>query len=190
MRSLFLFSTKIQYFLGELPVIGLLVASILKNEDSKSALKLYPLIIGSAAAAIFIALYFFRAVIISYSEVKHVGFFSPRERAMINEGKTLIITEMKRGKLKVVLFGNNGQPPIYPDPDAKSIEPVDIHLFDGRVLGRTATIKRILRFFSLNNDEITALLDNEDEISLDFLTASASVCDDKREIRLHFTKTV
>lgn len=190
MKSLFLFSTKVQYFLGEIPVIALLIVSILKNEDSENALKLYPLIIASAAAAIFIALYFFRAVKISYSEIRHVGLYSQREKALINAKKTLIITEMKRGRLKIVLFGNNGLPPIYSDPEAEEVLPVDIHLFDGTVLGRGGTIKRILRFFSLSECESKALLSGEGEISLDFLTAKSSVLDDSREISIHFTKTV
>lgn len=176
--------------MGEIPVVGLLIASILKNEDSHSALKLYPLIIGSAAAAIFIALYFFRAVTVSYTEIKHIGLFSRREKAMINEKKTLIITEMKRGRLKIVLFGNNGLPPIYADPEAEESLPVDIHLFDGTVLGRGRAIKRILRFFSLSDTEAEELLSRESEISLDFLTATSSFGEDGREIRLYFTKTV
>lgn len=189
MKSLFLFSTKVQYFLGEIPVIGLLIVSILKNQDSKTALKLYPLIIGSAAAAIFIALYFFRAVTVSYSEIKHIGLFSKREKAMINAGKTLIITEMKRGKLKIVLFGNNGLPPIYSDPD-EEVKPVDIHLFDGKVLGKRYTVKRILRFFSLENSEAEALINGDTEITLDFLKATSTTVDTGREISLYFTKTV
>ena len=190
MRSLFLFSTKVQYFLGEIPVIGLLILSLLKNSDSESPLKLYPLIIGSAAAAIFIALYFFRAVTISYSEIKHIGLFSRREKAMINAGKTLIITEMKHGKLKVVLFGNNGLPPIYSDPDAEDVKPVDINLFDGKVLGRSFTVKRILRFFSLEGSEAEALLGGDCEISLDFLKATSTTVDTGRKICLYFTKTI
>ena len=190
MKSLFLFSTKVQYFLGEIPVIGLLIASILKNEDSKTALKLYPLIIGSAAAAIFIALYFFRAVTISYSEIKHIGLFSRREKAMINAGKTLIINEMKRGKIKVVLFGNNGLPPIYSDPETEEVKPVDIHLFDGKVLGKSYTAKRILRFFSLSPDEAEALWNTDTEITLDFLKATSTTSETGREISLYFTKTV
>ena len=190
MKSLFLFSTKVQYFLGEIPVIALLIASIVKNEDSNTALKLYPLIIGSAAAAIFIALYFFRAVTLSYSEIKHVGLFSRREKAMINAGKTLIITEKRHGKLNVVLFGNNGLPPIYSDPDADEIKPVDIHLFDGRVLGRDHTLKRILRFFSLEREDIETLLGGDGEITLDFLKATSSTVETGREISLNFTKTI
>ena len=191
MRSLILFSTKLWYFLAEIPLIFLFVLAIMKNGGSSHPLKLIPLIIITGAGIIFVFLYYARGIIISYSEVRHIGLFSERDKAMINEGKTLILTLRKRGNMRVVLFGNNGEAPLFPNnEEGEEDKPVDFNLFKGLALGRAATLKRILRFFDINEEDRESLIRESCTAENEFVKVESTEVDGRREIRILFTATV
>ncbi len=189
MKSVFLFSTKMRFFISEIPLIAIYVLAVIFNGHATNAMKLYPLQIGMLILIAFIALYFFRGIKISYAEIAHVGRFSERYKAIINKDKTLILTLKKGGKMKVVLYGNNGMPPLYSNEE--SYEPVDIELFTGYTLGKEGTLKRVLRFFGLDEADATELIENGSTKVTELAEFSATTLEDGRtEVRILFTKTV
>ena len=65
MKGIAFFSSRLWVYLTELPVILLLVVAVRNNDAADNVGKLYPLIILLGAVIVFIAIYFFRGVIIS-----------------------------------------------------------------------------------------------------------------------------
>ena len=81
-------------------------------------------------------------------EVRDVGLFSNRDRAILNKDKTLIITLMRRGRMKVEVFGNDGAIAGYDWLKAEEGKPNDIYLYRGKAGGRIKKAEKTLRFFS------------------------------------------
>ena len=189
-KRLFLPSNFLRPFLVATPQAALLAGAIIMNDTVDTLLKLYPLIIVCILGIIFTFIYFFKAIIISKDEIKYIGPFSSRDRAVINEGKTLIITEKPREKLAVDLFGNDG---VNASLDWLKNETAvrDVYLFKGKVLGGAFSTKRILHFFGLRGSDATSLLVSDNfTLDLDDYTVTAKAEEDCREIRIRFKKTL
>ena len=173
-----------------LPLAFLLVVSIRMNPEVDTPGRLYPLMIFSAAAIIFTFVFYFRPVILSRDEIKSIGPFSSRDKAVINKGKTLILTERDRGMLSIDLYGNDGT---NADLDWLKGEDTahDTYLFKSKVLGGISTMKSILLFFG--SDERSAddiLAADSKEIELYGMIVTATTADEKKEIRIKFTETL
>ena len=189
-KSLFLPSNFLRPFLVATPQAALLAGAIIMNGTVDTLLKLYPLIIVCILGIIFTFIYFFKAIIISKDEIKYIGPFSSRDRAVINKGKTLIITVKPKGKLAIELFGNDG---VNASLDWLKSEATvrDVYLFRGKALGGVSTLKSVLAFFGLSSSDATALLESESlALDLDDYTVTAKAEEDCREIRIRFKKTL
>ncbi len=149
-------------YLTEIPLIGLLIAAIAFNDNAGGAVKLYPLIVAVSAAIIFIIVFLFRMVVISTEEIRAVGLYSSRDKAIINKGKTLILTLRESGRLIVTLFGNDGERPALDWTSKEDYVPIDINLFKEKVEGKYRSVRRVLRYFGLPKEDIC------DVIALDF----------------------
>ena len=189
MKSIFLFSTKIRFFISEIPLVALYIIAVLYNPGAKGALKLYPLQIGLLALMAFIAIYFFRAITVSYSEIKHIGRFSPRYKAIINKGKTLILKLKPHGKMDVILFGNNGEPPLYSN-DEDGCDPIDIDLFTGHTLGGERTLGRILTYFGASASDIQSLIGSDFSAELENVRMTSKRHEEHHEVHIFFKRTV
>ncbi len=189
MKSITLFCTKMRFFLVEIPIIYLLTVAIINNNLSGLLLKLYPLIAFCMGAIIFIAVYFFRAIRISFSEIRDIGRFSDREVAVINAGKTLILKMKNRSTVNVELFGNNGQPPLYSMENADFV-PMDINLFRGRIIGGERSIKKILKFFGTSAAEAQELIASECSFEYENVNISSHNTEEGSEIRIFMKNTI
>jgi hypothetical protein len=142
-------------------------------------------------AIVFILLYLIRVVVISYDEVKIVGLFSSKDRAIINKDKTLIISQRRGRRLKVILFGNDGTRPALDWAQGDDFVPVDINLFKEIGYGGLGTIRRILRYFEVDENSVERLVSEERcEVCLDNLKISKTTVDGKFEYRILFLKTL
>ncbi|MBQ8689394.1 MAG: hypothetical protein IJ515_03415 [Clostridia bacterium] len=198
MKKKYLFCTNAWFYLSELPLAFLLVVACRFNSTVDTLMGLIPLIVVLSAAMIFIFLYFFRMVVISYEEIKMLGLFSSRDKAIINKDKTLILTIRPGADLKIELFGNNGTPSLL--SGLKDDPPMDIYLFRGKVIGRKRAAKSILRFFKMSEEDIVAavgdfVMDKSDTPNVFFrdcelFTVTSEKIDDNREIRIKFKETI
>lgn len=186
-----LFCTKARMFLSEVPVIFMLCLAIFLNDKADSLVKLYPLIVVLSLFAIFIFIYFFRLIIITEEGVRTVGVFSSRDSAILNEGKTLILTKKTHGRLSVAVFGNDGTPPALDWAQNEEHELFDIFLYRERAIGGNGAIRRVLTYFGVSKEEA------DDALSLDVyekefeaFNLSAEKKEDIREIKIKFTKTL
>ena len=188
-KSLFLPSNFLRPFLVSLPMAALLCGAIIMNDTVDTLLGLYPLIVACILGIIFTFVYFFKAVIITKDEIKYVGPFSSRDSAIINEGKTLIITELPHGRLAVSIYGNDG---VNASLDWLKSETAvrDVYLFKGKAIGGALAIKSVLRFFSVCDEDLSLLISEEVTLERDDYTLSSANTENGREIRIKFKKTI
>ena len=190
MKKTYLFCTKPWFYLCEIPPIILLIVSILYNNDSEGLVKLFPLIIFSCAAIIFIFLYFFRLIIISFEEIKCVGTFSSKDSAIINKGKALIFTLKGRNKMTVRLYGNSGTPG-FDWAKGEDYQPLDIDLFREKAIGNLRSVKRILSYFEVPDKDINLFV-SEKEYKKEFenYTVTKATEENTVTVTIKFTNTI
>lgn len=206
MKGVAFFSSRLWIYLTELPVILLLVISVRHNSAAENFGKLYPLIILLSLLIVFIAIYFFRGVIISNDEIKCVGVFSSKDSAIIKKDRTLVITTMNKKRIKLELFGDGGDDPAY--EWLRDDLPSEINLFRAKAYGSTSSVKRVLFYFDVPEDDIEAATKNTQRIdaqkafetpdskklvfTADYKDINLSVLmgDDCREYRILFKETI
>ena len=190
MKKLFFISTKLGIYWIEIPPIILLIPTIIYNNAVDTVFKLYPLMCALSALIVFFALYFFKAVSISYEEIRSIALFSSRDKATIKEDRSLVITLLKKKRIKVELFGKND------DGEQayawlRNEEPSEINLFRAKINGGARQVKKILRYFKTDEDKIDEIITNEGALfSSDEIDVSSGLKDGFREIKIYFKKTV
>ena len=188
MKFIFLFCTKFRVYLIELPLIVLLVLSIVFNERTDSFVKLYPLIIALSLGIVFIALYFFRGIMIKYDEIRDVGLFSERDKVVLTSEKTLILTLMPRRRIKVELFGKDGKAEL---DWLRDEEPMEIFLYRGKAIGGKATAKRILSYFEVFDGDLNEIVAGDDfSAEYQYVSVSTSNNEKGHEIRIKIEETM
>ena len=156
MKKIFLFSTRFWLFLTEIPLLVLLGIVISVHDDAPTIVKFYPLEIVICAVAVFIVIYFFRAVLISKDEIRQIGRFSSREKATVEEGKTLVLTLAAKKNLTVELFESAEAVSALPFASEYAGQ---INLFRERTLGDKKTVRRILLYFGVDAADADRLIE-------------------------------
>ncbi len=191
MKSIYFLSTRLRTYWVIAPMIFVLYLCISFNDAAKGWLKLYPLIIFSILAIVFTHIYLFRVMKISYGEVKYIGYFSSRDSATVNEGKTLVLDLYPRGRLSVKLYGNEGY-----NPDIKWLQNdendvSDICLFRGKAYGGRKDAERILAYFGVGRVDFQDIFSTDGfEKSYTNVTVSSLTELEHRQIRIRMDKTV
>ncbi len=190
MKKIFLFSSRLRVYLTEIPPIILLIISIKFNSAVDALMKLYPLIVMTSGLIIFIGVYFFRAVLIGYDEVKCIGPFSSKEKAIITKDKSLLITLLPKRRLRIELFGN-GDDLAESCAWLKGDTSQSINLFRAKVNGGMGTARRILKFFDIPESTFTSLIENDGYTEeLENLTASSNTKNEAKTLTIEFTNTI
>ena len=162
MKKLYMLSTKLWVYLIELPLLLLLCIASQLNSITESLLKFYPLITVLIMGMFFIFIYFLRGASLSYEEIRTWGLFSTRDSALISKDKTLYITLRPRRKINLSLWGNDGTPAF----DWQTEEDLNqglLRQFSCNVIGGKRRAKKILKFFTVEKEVLTALVQNEGE---------------------------
>ena len=190
MKSIYFLSTKLRYYLVELPLIVLLAFAIINNGASKEPLKLYPLIITTSLGIVFIFIYFLRLVKISTDEVRCVGIFSSRDSVVIKKDKRLVITVMKHNKLLVEVFGI-GEVPTLDWVDPEDYKDTELNLLRTKTVGSERAAKRILSYFDIDKEDFAEIFENENFTKeYEFITLTSRKTEKGREIGLKFNETL
>ena len=190
MKFVGFFSTRLYMFSSEVPVIFFLWLAIANNDKVDLSVKLYPLQAVLIGIGIFIFLFLFRMITVSNQEIRMHGLFSSRDRAIINNGKTLTVTLLPKRRIRFELFGAEEKPPF---EWMKSVDyiPSAVRVFRATAIGGKGSAKRLLSFFGVKKDMIKELLTSEiEECVLDGITLSSSTFDGERKINISFTKTI
>ena len=190
MKKVFLFRTNPLYYLTELLPIVLLVLAITHNGEMKTLFKLYPLIIFSSLMIIFIAIYFFRGILVGTAEVRCIGYFSSRDEATIEKNKVLALTVGARGALTVEIF-TDGQEGYDMYTWMKDDLPHEINVFRAKTRGGERAVKRILKIFDIEAEDVEASL-TEDRFEKDYgaFILKTRETDKGKSIRLEIKETL
>ena len=191
MKKIFLFSTRLRVYWVLLPIAALFTACVFYNQYSDELLRLYPLMAVLIAGAAFILVYFFQGIKLGYDEIRYIGLFSSRDSSVITKGKKLIMREIKRGKLEITLFGNDG---VLPELDwVRSVgdAPRDISLFRGITFGGSKTFMKVITFFGISREDGIRLLKDGIPAASDIASCSLNTDDDGvKTLEILITKTV
>ena len=190
MKGVFLFCSRLRVYWCEIPLAFLLTVCFIFNSKVDTLFRLYPLITVTIASMIFIFIYFFRMIRISYDEIRYIGRFSSRDAAVIVEGVVLSLELCERGKIRLSLIGNEGTLPGFDWIKSTGDAPKDISLFRGRAIGGAAAIGRVLRFFGAGKDESERFLKEDFERTYENVTVTSCVENEKRKIKIRMNKTV
>jgi hypothetical protein len=181
-----------RFYLTELPIVILFAIAYHYNGYSTNPTKLYPLLIFLGLAMIFILVYFFRAISVSFEEVRYHGIFSSKDHSDITEGKELILTLYRKRRMRVELYGNDG---VSPDFDwiknGENYEPIDIYLFRGKAIGGKRKLSSLLRYFGVDEVGIVSVLEeNKFSGEYEYVSLVSAKKEDETEVRLKFKETV
>ena len=178
-------------YLTEIPLIIIFAASIYLNDSLDTILKLYPLIVVTGAGIIFAFLFIFRVSVISNEEIKSMGLFSSHDSAIINKDKTLILSLHKHKKLKIALFGNDGRAPELDWLKGDNYTPIDIFLYRETAVGTKKTIKRVLKYFEVPEDDANDLiLQKANKLEYENILVTAKIIDGVFEVKIKFKETI
>ena len=190
MKKLFLFSSRMRIYLTEIPPIVLLIASIYFNDKADTLMRLYPLIITLSALIIFIALYFFRGVVIGFDEVKCIGPYSSKSKAIIAKDKYLLITILPKRRIRIELFGDGhdlAETCVWLKNDTSD----NINLFREKANGGVGTVRRILAFFGVPKDTCYKLFEADGySENFDGVTVSSDTVREAKTIKIYFNDTL
>ena len=191
MKKITLFGTSALMYLTELPLIALLFICINYNSGVETPFKLYPLIFALIGGIIFIFIYLFRTIDISYEMICAIGRFSSREKAIIAKGKTLCITMYTKGKLKIELFGYDEKPPMLDWAVDMDYQNIEVNLFRDRAVGGAASVRRVLSFFDIPDEDIKSLFEADSfEKSYKGIELLSERKNEIKEIKIKFTETL
>lgn len=175
----------------ELPLILLLTVVIHYNSSSTHWLKLYPLIILIIAAMIFVLVFYFRVIELSYSDIRYIGRFTSRDSALITKGKTLVLRPEKHGKIRIFLRGVDEKSELTWSRESND-EPMEICMFRGKAWGGKRTLGRILDYFGADKAELDEILASDSyEKSYQTVTVTTALDEvERKEIRIRIDATV
>ena len=191
MKPMYIFASRLRSFWVLVPITIVLWLSVHFNKAADGLYKLYPLIIFSAIAIIFAIVYLFRAIEISYAEIKYIGRFSSRDSATINEGKTIVIDLLPKKKVSIQLYGNEGYNPEIKWLQNDEGEVEDICLFRGKSYGGRNDAARILLYFGVDANDIDAFLTSDKEpADYENVTVASLTYLEHRQIRIQMNTTI
>lgn len=190
MKKIFLFSTKLWVYLTEIAPIILLTVSIIYNDEVKTVMKLYPLITVLSALIIFIAVYFFRGVSLSFDELKCIGWFSSRDKATVKKDRAVVISVLKRRRIRIELFGRSD------DGESayswqKGEDVGEINLFRAKANGNLKTVKKLLKYFGVPISDTEQIISDE-AFSKNYgdVTVSSETVNEEKRFRIYFNETM
>ena len=187
MKKFFLFSTKLYYFWTLLPPVALLIISIRFNNAADGVFKLYPLILLTIGAIVFIILYFLRGIILSLDDARCVGLFSKKEYTRYEKDHYLKLTELGHGRLLIEVYG-------HPNADVigfdwyKSDSSAEINLLRAKANGNRKTVEKIIRYYGFDQEEAARFIkDNEYTAETRDVIASSTINEETKRITVSIT---
>lgn len=187
-KKVYLFCTNPILFLSEIPPLALLIVSIMYNTGEGNG-DLFQLIFFLIVAMIFIVLFLFRYMTVSFDELRCRGPFSSRDSAIINKDKILILTLRKNKNLRVELYGNDGEPTMFGEINGTTV--IDYFQFKATAFGGKRSAAKILRFFEVSESDAAKAV-SEDGFFVEYKTLclESTKKENGREIRIRFKETL
>ena len=191
MNSVYLLKMRLWAFLIEIPLMTLLTICWSMNSEVDGLLGLYPLIIALSGGIVFMAVYLFRLVEISWEEIRDIGLFTRRDNGLVSKGRTLELRLKAHGVVGITLMGHDGEYAGYDWLKPEDGAPIDIALYRGNAYGGKSAIKKLLCYFGASVDEASALVEMDTaRAEFEYASAVASREDDILLIKIHINATL
>ncbi len=191
MKSIFLFCTRLYVFLIEIPPMILLAITISMHNKSEDIFGYYPLEIFLGLVIVFIMVFFFRAVTVTYDEIRMHGIFSSKDKLLFKKGHTLVIGMLPKKRLRIEVYGNLGEDKIYDWMSDKEGENHEISLFRERAVGDERTVAKILRYFGVTEEAVEGFSSHEGEIFKDeFIEVSTAKKNELFEVHIKLNEII
>ena len=188
MKSVYLFYTKLRMYFTLLPIALVLTIAIINNDSMTNAGKLYPLIVACIGGIAFIIIYLIRIVRINTEEIRSIGPFSSKEFVTLNKDKTLVLTVRPRKKIKIEVNGVDDMQ-LFDWADEEDRQA--INLYRDYVSGGVGTVKSVLRYFEVGEDDISRLTESDSaSAEYDALTVTKSKSELGDTYSIYFKKTI
>ena len=190
MNNVILLKMRPWVFLTELPLMILLSVCWRYSPKVENLLGLWPLMIALMALIVFLAFYFFRLVEISWEQIRDIGLFTRRDSSTVNAGKTLSLTLLHNGKLRIALLGKVGEEALF-DWTSKEDAESEIALYRGNAYGGASALKKLLGYFGAAAEDLGAILGEGDFCArYAYSSVTATTRDEGREVRIAIEETL
>ena len=191
MNSVYLLKMRLWAFLIEIPLMTLLMICWSMNDQVDELFKLYPLIIALAAGIIFMAVYLFRLVEISWEEIRDIGFFTRRDNGLVSKGRIIELRLKAHGVVGITLMGHDGEYAGFDWMRPEDGAPADIALYRGNAYGGKRAIGKLLRYFGADESQIAGLIEMEiTKADFEYASATSSREDDSLLIKISINETL
>ena len=180
--------TRLITLLNLLPSTAIAIIATIFNGSVTTFPHLYPLIITAWGITLFLAVFLFRVLYVSTEELRMIGPFSSRDKALIKKDSVIKIALKKKGIVRIELHGNDDGEPIF--DWIKADERTDkVCLLRETVVGGTRVARRVLRFYGIPAQTIEKLLDEDcSDIAEDKLLLSSEIVNEERTVSINFTE--
>ncbi len=190
MKGVFLFSTKLRYYLVQLPLMAMLAVTIYCNQFAEGFIKFYPLIVTFSGIIAVMLVYFFRGIYVKYDKISSIGFSSCRDSVFIKKDCTLVITLFHGHRMNIDLWEYSEEPAF--DWMKKEDDVTrDIRIYHDDAFGGARSAAKILRLMGVPEEEAVKLTSEDGKGYEDKnLSAKSERTHDTMQIRLKFLTTV
>ena len=191
MKSVFLLKMRPWVYLTEIPLMILLVISWNTSELVGGLVGLWPLIIFLMGMIIFLSVYFFRLVEISWEEIRDIGRFTRGDYATIYEGKSLHIKLLSHGRIKLTLTGFDIEYAGFDWMKSDDGEPHEVAMYRGNAYGGERGVRSLLSYFGVSESDFVEILGDGSFMSdYEHVSVTAANEDDGRLITVRINHTL
>ena len=189
-KAIYFFCTKLRMFLSVIPLGFMLAVCIIYNDELKTPIKLYPLIIALSLFILFIFVYFFRMVSVSTEEIRAIGLYSSKEVCIVQKGRTVVFTVRSKNRLRIELFGKEDSP-VFDWMKEGDFGNDDIRLFSERAIGGQRSVGRFLKYLNISSEDIEKVFSEED-IRCEYrdYEITTSVVNEEKKVSIFFINTI
>ncbi len=180
--------TRAVLWLNLIPPAALTALAIIFNDSVETFPKLYPLIIVMAAITVFIAVFLLRVLYVSTEDVRMIGPFSSRDRALIKKNTEIRLTLQKKGRVKFEFLGEDKGAPVF-DWMKTEGQTQGVCIMRETVYGGERAVRRALKIFGIANEAADNLLTKDGySITVDGVDATSAHSEEERTVTLKITK--
>lgn len=190
-RMVFFSQTRAWVYLFEIPLVALFSIALRYHDRVQVVYKLFPLEIAVGAVILFLPVYFFRIALLTIDEVRTLGAFASRDRSIIKEGQTLVLTRMKKGKLRAELLAKEEGPVFEWQKNDITYKPREYCVFRAAGYGGRASLIAALELYGVPANEAKRAVEEEGFTwKSEEITLTSAKSDEGYSVRITFLKTI
>jgi hypothetical protein len=189
MKKIHLFATKWWYFLVCLPPLFVFILCLIYHPRTTTKLGLFPLEFAMLGVIAFSIMFFVRTVRISFEEVRVTGIFSDHDHMDMVLGRQIILVQYPHNNLGIYVYGEDFAEEKFWLLNEKPKEHI---LMRARAVGGEKSMKRVLRYFGLNEEIAQAVL-SDPKMSIyegEYINVETLTVDERFVVRIFLKRQI